>query len=73
MWDARRIRMSLRFGPHFCIGALLARLEMRLLLELLLTRIESIELNGVPKIVSSIQFCGLKALPIRVSLRVASV
>ena len=34
------------FGPHFCIGAVLARLEGRVLLEELLTRFGSVAVDG---------------------------
>jgi len=57
------------FGPHFCIGAFLARLEIRVLMDLFLARVASVELAGQPRVVSSIQFCGLKALPIRIERR----
>jgi cholest-4-en-3-one 26-monooxygenase len=33
-------------GAHFCLGAALARLELRVMLELLLQRVSSIELTG---------------------------
>ena len=34
------------FGPHFCIGAVLARIEGRVLLEELLARFASVALEG---------------------------
>jgi cholest-4-en-3-one 26-monooxygenase len=59
-------QIALGYGPHFCMGAFLARAEIRVLLELLLTRVEAIRLVGEPRLVTSIQFCGLKSLPISV-------
>jgi cytochrome P450 len=35
-------------GKHFCLGASLSRLELRLVFESLLTRVESIHLFGFP-------------------------
>ena len=58
--------VSFGYGPHFCLGAFLARLEIRVFMELLLERVARVELNGDPQPVSAIQFCGLKSLPIRV-------
>lgn len=57
------------FGPHFCIGAFLARLEIQILMELLLQRVGSITLAGEPEQVSSIQFCGYKSLPVHLGPR----
>ncbi|MFJ3303923.1 cytochrome P450 [Streptomyces sp. NPDC086549] len=40
--------LSFTIGPHFCLGAVLARLEMRSLFAELLTRVESVEpLSGL--------------------------
>ncbi|MGW8351851.1 cytochrome P450 [Streptomyces wedmorensis] len=40
--------LSFTIGPHFCLGAILARLEMRSLFTELLTRVESVEaLSGL--------------------------
>jgi cytochrome P450 len=52
-------------GAHQCLGLHLARLEMRLLFEALLDRIESVELAGESKRAKSTFVGGLKALPIR--------
>ena len=40
-------------GPHFCLGAHLARLETRVLFQELLPRVASIELGGEPARASS--------------------
>lgn len=52
-------------GAHQCLGLHLARLEMRILFEELLDRIETIELAGEPKRSKSIFVGGLKTLPLR--------
>lgn len=52
-------------GAHQCLGLHLARLEMRLLFEALLDRIESIELAGEPRRAKSTFVGGLKTLPLR--------
>ncbi|NVE95252.1 cytochrome P450 [Altererythrobacter lutimaris] len=52
-------------GAHQCLGLHLARLEMRILFETLLDRIETIELAGEPKRATSTFVGGLKSLPIR--------
>jgi cytochrome P450 len=57
-----------RVGPHFCLGAHLARLELTVLLEELVPRVESIELAGEPSRLRSNFTNGLKHLPLRVHL-----
>lgn len=52
-------------GAHQCLGLHLARLEMRLLFEALLDRIDNIELAGEPKRAKSTFVGGLKTLPLR--------
>jgi cytochrome P450 len=54
-------------GAHQCLGLHLARLEMRILFEELLDRIDSIELAGEPKRANSTFVGGLKTLPVRFS------
>ena len=53
-------------GAHQCLGLHLARLEMRLLFEALLDRIDSVELAGEPKRAKSTFVGGLKTLPLRI-------
>ena len=57
-----------RTGPHFCLGAHLARFELTVLFEELVPRVERIELAGEPKRLRSNFTNGLKQLPIRVTL-----
>ena len=52
-------------GAHQCLGLHLARLEMRILFETLLDRIESVELAGEPRRAKSTFVGGLKTLPLR--------
>jgi cytochrome P450 len=52
-------------GPHFCLGAHLARFELTVLLEELVPRVERIELTGEPKRLRSNFTNGLKHLPVR--------
>ncbi len=52
-------------GAHQCLGLHLARLEMRILFNELLDRIESVELAGEPKRANSSFVGGLKTLPLR--------
>jgi cytochrome P450 len=52
-------------GAHQCLGLHLARLEMRILFDLLLDRIDSIELAGEPARANSTFVGGLKRLPLR--------
>ena len=53
-------------GAHQCLGLHLARLEMRILFETLLDRIETVELAGEPARSRSTFVGGLKALPLRI-------
>lgn len=55
-------------GAHQCLGLHLARLEMRILFNELLDRIETLELAGEPKRAKSSFVGGLKTLPIKYSL-----
>jgi cytochrome P450 len=54
-------------GAHQCLGLHLARLEMRLLFEALLDRIEAVELAGEPRRSTSTFVGGLKTQPLRVT------
>ena len=52
-------------GAHQCLGLHLARLEMRILFEELLDRLDKVELAGEPRRASSTFVGGLKTLPLR--------
>ena len=55
-----------RGGPHLCLGAMLARMEIRLLFEELLPRLTSIELGGEVARVRSNFVNGIKRFPVAV-------
>ncbi|WP_246178052.1 cytochrome P450 [Actinomadura decatromicini] len=55
-------------GPHYCLGAALARLEMRIMFEELLPRLADIRLAGEPRRVRSNFVNGIKEMPVAVTL-----
>jgi cholest-4-en-3-one 26-monooxygenase len=54
-------------GPHFCLGANLARLEMRILFEELAKRVDTIELTGEVRKLRSSFIHGIKTLPVQLT------
>src|SRR5699024_5050151 len=56
------------YGPHMCIGQHLAKMELRVMLEELLPRIESITLTGDRKMVQTNFVGGLKNRPLILEL-----
>lgn len=56
-----------RNGPHFCLGAWLARMEIRITFEELLPRLASVERAGDIERLRSNFINGIKHLPIRVT------
>lgn len=56
------------YGAHFCLGAHLARLEMKLFYEELIPRLKSVELAGTPEYLDATLVGGHKKLPIRFEL-----
>lgn len=50
-------------GPHFCLGAHLARLEIRILFEELFGLLPDLRVSGAPTFMHSMFFNGVKALP----------
>jgi cholest-4-en-3-one 26-monooxygenase len=52
-------------GPHFCLGANLARMEMKLMYEEILKRLPDMELAGEPARLQSNFINGLKHLPVK--------
>ncbi|HJS93107.1 MAG TPA: cytochrome P450 [Solirubrobacteraceae bacterium] len=57
-----------RGGPHHCLGAHLARMELRVFLEELVERVRSVELAGEPRRLRSNFTNGLKRLPVHLHL-----
>jgi cytochrome P450 len=57
-----------RGGPHFCLGAHLAALEIRVLMEEFVPRVAAVRLAGPPRRVRSNFANGLKTLPVEVDL-----
>ena len=71
--DVRRANASSHlafgFGRHFCLGAHLARMEVRAIFRELLTRLDSVELDGDVTFVESRLVSGPKTLPVRYSFK----
>lgn len=56
-------------GGHMCLGMHLARMEMRILFEELLPRLESLELDGRPAMSQAVFVNGPTRLPVRFTMR----
>ncbi len=52
-------------GPHFCLGASLARMEIRLMFEEILNRLPDMRLAGEPERLRSSLIAGIKHLPVQ--------
>ena len=63
--------LSFGFGVHYCLGAMLARMELKALFKELLPRLNHVELAGDPKWMKTIFVGGLKTLPIRYEVSAA--
>jgi cytochrome P450 len=67
-FDVRRSpnpHLSFGHGPHFCLGAHLARAQMQALFGELLRRTRALELDGPPALLRSTFQRGVKRLPLR--------
>ena len=67
-FDVRRSpnpHLTFGHGPHFCLGAQLARAQMQALFGELLSRTRSLELEGTPALLRSTFQRGVKRLPLR--------
>jgi cytochrome P450 len=58
-----------RGGPHMCLGNALARIELRIMFEDLISRIDSMELTGTIDYLRSNFVHGIKRMPVKVNLR----
>lgn len=63
--DRQARHIAFGYGAHVCIGQHLAKLEMRLLFERLIERLESVELSGPATQIQSYFVNGPKSVPIR--------
>ena len=74
-FDIRRANahdhLAFGIGVHFCLGAHLARMELRAFLRELLPRLEAIELTAPPTYASTTFVGGPKHVPIRYRIRAA--
>jgi cytochrome P450 len=67
-FDVRRSpnrHVAFGHGPHFCLGAALARIEVRLVLDALADQVARIDLDGPVAWVRSNKHTGLRRLPVR--------
>jgi cytochrome P450 len=60
--------LAFGYGGHLCLGQYLARMEMRILLEELLPRLASVELDGAPTMSAATFVNGPLRLPIRYAM-----
>jgi cytochrome P450 len=56
-------------GPHYCLGAPLAKLEVQVLFDELLPRLETLELTGPVERVRTNFTNAIKRMPVRVTAR----
>ena len=61
------------YGEHFCLGANLARLEIRIAIQELMELIPSIEMTGPIQRVRNCCLPGIKYMPIRFNTNAASI
>jgi cytochrome P450 len=61
-------QVAFGFGVHFCLGVMLAKMELRSFFGALIPRLNSVELAGDPELVRSLFVSGPKHLPIKYDL-----
>ena len=57
--------LAFGYGPHFCLGATLARMEVTELLRALRGNVEELEVSGTPQRIHSNFLTGFSSLPVR--------
>jgi cytochrome P450 len=62
-------QLAFGYGVHFCLGAHLARLELRIFFEELLARVEDLQLAGEAARSATVFVGGLKHLPVSYRMR----
>jgi cytochrome P450 len=62
-------QVAFGYGVHFCLGAHLARLELRVFFEELLARVDDLQLAGEPSKSATVFVGGLKHLPVSYRMR----
>jgi cytochrome P450 len=62
-------QVAFGYGVHFCLGAHLARLELRVFFEELLARVDDLRLAGEPSRSATVFVGGLKHLPVSYRMR----
>jgi cytochrome P450 len=65
-------QLAFGFGVHYCLGHLLARMELKALFRELVPRLRSIELAGEPALMHTLFVGGLKRLPVRYEIAPAT-
>jgi len=61
--------LSFLYGQHYCLGAHLARLELRAILSELISQLPDMQLNGEVEWTQSTQVPGIKHMPVRFTPR----
>jgi cytochrome P450 len=62
----RNRHLTFGWGPHHCLGATIARLELKILFQEIIKRQYKITLTNSPKLVRSNVMAGYKHLPIKI-------
>jgi cytochrome P450 len=60
--------LTFGYGKHVCLGAYVARLEIRIVFEEFLRRVRSVEPNGAPTFGRDFLFRPIKHLPVKVAI-----
>jgi len=64
----RNAHLGFGQGEHFCLGAHLAKLELKVMLEALLDRTDGLSIDGTVERSGSLSFAGIKRMPVSVLL-----